>query len=147
MGDLFEDVGRWLMEKNWAFGAERKSHTFCFKAVTEEATFPVELEVRKEAPIIVGMVVFVPNAPISVREHMLKLISFVNFDAPMGGLEMKGKNGQVRFRHSITVEGFSMTAELLDNFILQLLKEASSVFPAFRAVMQGDTHLDALSFM
>jgi hypothetical protein len=146
--DLLQQICNFLREKQWSFVVQEALSRITLKVSTDdEKTYSVELHVRANVGIIIGMLRYPRKCDPDNLERMLKFLSRQNFELFMGGFEMSPETGVLKYRNSIDVESLELNADFIDNFVRGVATFGVLYAPALNAVLDGKSLDDANRFM
>ena len=134
---LIDEVARLLKEKDWNFHVNKERSFIIMKVGDKECQHPVEIQVKEEQQVIIGMLTYERKVDPEYREDMIRFMNKANFDFNMGGFEMDPESGQMKYRNSVDVEAIQLNAIFINNFMRTVAMFGSKYWEAVELVMNG----------
>ncbi|OHS98886.1 hypothetical protein TRFO_34793 [Tritrichomonas foetus] len=97
----------------------------------------MKIQFKEEANIVIATVSYKRKVPAEQRTAIVEFINQINIEISIGGFEMDRRDGEIRFRHSIDVEGLNCTEIFAHNFVNSVAMTGCKYYNALCSVMDG----------
>lgn len=141
MHALLEKAVEWLDGENWSYDViERSNGGHFIRAAYQGKNTKMDLVV--EARIETSLFFTYAYLPFSVPEHkkavMCELFSRINFNLNIGNFEFDMRDGEIRYKTSVDLDGSEITPKMIENMVSTTLSTADDFLPIMMAVIYGD---------
>lgn len=138
MGQLYNAVVDYLTEDGWHFGVAQEDVALHFGFQGRSNLWQCLCIVDEDK----GFVRFYSIAPVIVPEEQRAAVSEfltrANYGLPLGNFEMDYRDGEVRFKTSIDVEGGELTPTMIENLLKSNLTTMDQYLPGLMRVLYGN---------
>ncbi|PKK88818.1 MAG: hypothetical protein CVV64_17190 [Candidatus Wallbacteria bacterium HGW-Wallbacteria-1] len=137
MGKLHETVKAFMLDDDWHYESDEERFVIRCAIKCRNATFRIIMDSEEEME---RFRVFIMCPNFIPEEHRFRLCEFINranYGLRMGNFEMDMKDGEVRFRLSIDVEGGELTHMMIKNMIRSGYSLMDKYYPGIMAILYG----------
>lgn len=138
MGQLYNAVVDYLTEDGWHFGVAQEDVALHFGFQGRNNLWQCLCIVDEDK----GFVRFYSIAPVIVPEEsrgaVSEFLTRANYGLPLGNFEMDYRDGEVRFKTSIDVEGGELTPTMIENLLKSNLTTMDQYLPGLMRVLYGN---------
>ena len=132
-----EAVSNALTENNWAICRTEDESVIGFTVRLGEQLFPIELKCHDETRDICGRVVYLPEVPYAHRRRAVKFADMANSNRSNGCVRVDD-DGWISYSNSLSLYGISVTPQVIERFVLTLVKQATQIICGLRALLHGE---------
>ena len=145
---LFDVAVQWLKEDDWNFTEhERENGDKWTRSgyTADNSKFELVLDAREDAQIFFVYVYFPLKVPEKNRVAVAELVTRINYGIKIGNVELDMRDGEVRYKTSVDVEGSELVTKMVYNMVSASLSTSDTYFPAFMHICYGNkTAIEAL---
>lgn len=138
MGQIYNAVVDYLTEYGWHFGVAQEDVALHFGCQGRNNLWQCLCIVDEDK----GFVRFYSIAPVNVPEEyrgaVSEFLTRANYGLPLGNFEMDYRDGEVRFKTSIDVEGGELTSTMIENLLKSNLTTMDQYLPGLMQVLYGN---------
>jgi hypothetical protein len=132
-----------LQETGWSFVLMEHASRIQLQVPHNGRYHSVELQVREESQIILGMLAYKRKVDPENVDRMIHFMNKANFALLLGGFEMNPETGQVKYRNAVDVESLELTAVFVHNFLRSVAALGIKYADAVDAVLDGKSLKEA----
>jgi hypothetical protein len=138
MGRIFNAVVDYLTEDDWKYTVLDGESTLMLSFRGQSGSWQCFGRADEEKECFSFYSVLPPHAVEEKRPAVAEFINRANYGLIIGNFEMDYRDGQMRYKTSIDVEGGELTPKMIENIIYSNLMTMDDYFPGFMEVMYGD---------
>lgn len=151
MGKLFDVAIEWLNEDDWSFEENHRddgNNWTRSRYKGENATFDLVLDAREHQEVFYVYIYWPIVIPVEKRLEVAELITRINYGLMLGNFELDMRDGEIRYKVSVDVEGSQLVSKMIENMVRSALGTSDRYAPAVLSCCYGDkTPLDALKML
>jgi hypothetical protein len=136
-------VSELLQANRWSFILQEQASRIRLQIAHEGKTHSVEIQVREETQIILGMLTYKRKVDPENVERMISFMNKANFNLLIGGFEMNPETGEVKYRNAVDVESLELTQVFINNFLRSVAALGAQSCAAYEAVLDGKSLKEA----
>jgi len=137
MGILQEKIKSYLTDDQWVHDADDSTGIVRCTVKCRNASYRIIIH-SDEKLERQRFLVYCPNfVPEHLRSHLCEFINRANYGLKLGNFEMDMKDGELRFRVSIDVEGGELTDVMIRNMLSCGYATMDRYYPGIMAVLYG----------
>ena len=148
MGKLYDVVVTWLHEGDWEFVENQRDngdHWTRSRYKADNATFDLVLETSEAQEEFFVYVYWPTRVPPDRCGAVAELMARINYGMRLGNFELDMRDGEIRYKVSVDVEGAQLVPQMIENMVRAALSTADRYAPAIMSCSYGDKNaLDAL---
>ena len=148
MGKLFDVAVEWLKEDDWSYSESERDNGDKYTRSSysgDNSKFDLVLDAREETQIFFVYVYFPLKVPEKHRLAVSELMTRINYGLRIGNFEFDMKDGEVRYKASIDVEGSELVTKMIHNMVRASLSTSNTYVPAVMHICYGNkTAIEAL---
>jgi len=137
MGRIFNAVVDYLTEDDWKYTVLDGESTLMLSFRGKSGSWQCFGRADEEKQCFSFYSVLPPNATEEKRAVVAEFINRANYGLIVGNFEMDYRDGQVRYKTSIDIEGGELTPKMIENIVYANLMTMDDYFPGFMEVMYG----------
>ncbi|HZT80848.1 MAG TPA: YbjN domain-containing protein [Gemmataceae bacterium] len=138
MGRVFNAVVDYLTEDDWKFTVLEGDGAFVLSFRGKAGSWQCFGRADEEKECFTFYSILPPHAPEDKRLKVAEFVTRANYGLIIGNFELDFRDGQVRYKTSIDIEGGELTHKMVENLIYANLTTMDDYFPGFMSVMYGD---------
>lgn len=122
---IVDHLKRYLEDKQWHYSYYRprkndsqKSHHLCLRMRSKELDCSYLFRVQEKNALLAVYGILPFTIPESHHHAAMLLITQINYDMPIGNLELDTRDGELRYKNAIDVEAVGITDATID-YLLQ----------------------------
>src|SRR5262249_32831943 len=138
MGRVFNAVVDYLTEDDWKFTVLEGDGAFVLSFRGKSGSWQCFGRADEEKECFSFYSILPPHASEDKRGGVAEFVTRANYGLIIGNYELDRRDGQVRYKTSIDIEGGELTHKMVENLIYANLTTMDDYFPGFMAVMYGD---------
>jgi hypothetical protein len=143
---LLSQFAAFMKECNWVFTVDEEKSTIICWSTNEVASLRVLIMVKEQQKHVICTISWEMRCPRECRRNMVRLCTQLNYDLSLGFFAIDEQDGEVRYRHSVDVEGLELSAAFVANFLNGSVTNARKYYLTVDRVLHGATVEDALRF-
>jgi hypothetical protein len=140
---LLARVSELLQANRWSFVLQEQASRIRLQVSHEGRSHSVELQVREDSQVILGMLTYKRRADPESIDRMITFMNKANFDLLLGGFEMNPETGEVRYRNAVDVESLELTPVFMNNFLRSVAALGAQYCAAVEAILDGKSVKEA----
>lgn len=134
---LLQKWSECMKTKNWTHTVDNEKGLILFTVSNEIASLRFIFIFKESDDRIILLLTYERHCPELYRQIMADFANRVNYAIPIGFFAVDLSNGEVRFRHSIDVEGIEINSIFVDNFIKSCVTFCRRYYNPIQAIMNG----------
>jgi hypothetical protein len=138
MGRVFNAVVDYLTEDDWKFTVLEGDGALVLSFRGKSGSWQCFGRADEDKECFSFYSILPPHASEDRRQAVADFITRANYGLIIGNFEMDFRDGQVRYKTSIDVEGGELTSKMIENLVHANLMTMDDYFPGFMQVMFGD---------
>ncbi|HMF13200.1 MAG TPA: YbjN domain-containing protein [Gemmataceae bacterium] len=138
MGRIFNAVVDYLTEDDWKYTVLDGENALMLSFRGKSGSWQCFGRADEEKECFSFYSVLPPHAGEDRRAVVAEFINRANYGLIVGNFEMDYRDGQVRYKTSIDIEGGELTPKMIENIVYANLMTMDDYFPGFMDVMYGD---------
>ncbi len=138
MGRIFNAVVDYLTEDDWKFTVLEGDGALVLSFRGKSGSWQCYGRADEEKECFSFYSILPPHAAEEKKPAVAEFITRANYGLIIGNFEMDFRDGQVRYKTSIDIEGGELTSKLIENVIYANLTTMDDYFPGLMSVMYGD---------
>ena len=142
---LLEKWSKFMTDGNWSHTIDKEKNLIFFNVSNEIATLRMNIIIREDDDCVILIQSYEKHCPEKFRTTMLDFANRVNFAIPIGFFSVDMKDGEVRYRNAIDVEGIEITKTFVENFIKSGVVFSRRYYSPIQAIMNGSPIETALA--
>lgn len=145
MGRIFDAVTEVLRADGWSFSQLEGKTTLIMSANGTHGMYTVYIQAREEHEQVILYAMYGVKAPEHRRVEAMEYFTRANYGLVIGNFELDLRDGEVRYKTSLDVEGESLTPGLIKLLLSANLATADRYLPGFMLLLYGNvTPADAI---
>jgi len=142
MGDIFETMVEFFNREEWTYDQIPDQPILRLGMNGKNGKWVGYAQAREAQDQFVFYSVLPTTAPEDKRHQMAELLTRFNYGLVVGNWEMDYRDGEIRYKTSIDVEGDRLTTALVRNVVFLNLQMMDRTLPAIMGVMYGGISID-----
>ena len=138
MGRIFNAVVDYLSEDDWKYTVLDGEDALMLSFRGRSGSWQCFARADEEKECFSFYSVLPPHATEDKQAAVGEFINRANYGLIVGNFEMDYRDGQVRYKTSLDIEGGELTPKMIENIIYANLMTMDDYFPGFMDVMYGD---------
>ena len=122
---------------DWSYFVDSDKSTIVLFANGAVACLKIQMMVDEDTQRVVLLLPFEMLCPEKYRNTMAEYCCHVNSVISIGFMSVDMRDGEVRFRHSVDIEGTHPTPKFVDNFIKAAIGVGHRYYKAIHSIMFG----------
>jgi hypothetical protein len=140
---LTSQVAEAMTKAKWSYAVDASQNRIFCLCSNDDACLRLVIHVLEIQHEIIGFVALERRCPSACRPALLRFCHLANYEISIGFFSTDEKDGEVKFRHSVDVEGIVITSTFIDNFIKSILTAMRKRYLKIQKLMSGYS-LDAV---
>ncbi|HYF94595.1 MAG TPA: YbjN domain-containing protein [Symbiobacteriaceae bacterium] len=142
MGDIFDTMVEFFQREEWTYDQIPDQPILRLGMSGKSGKWVGYAQAREEQDQFVFYSILPVTAPEAKRHTMAELLTRMNYGLVVGNWEMDYRDGEIRYKTSIDVEGDRLSTALVRNVVLLNLQMMDRSLPAIMGVLYGGTSID-----
>jgi hypothetical protein len=138
MGQIQDSVEAFLARVEWAYERHPEDTALAVQIGGDNGRFALYIEIDEGRKQIVAYSLCPVRCPAEKRAAMAELTSRVNWGLVLGNFDLDMDHGDVRFKTSADVEGFTFTPDCCAGILYPNVLTLDRYLPAIMGVIYGD---------
>lgn len=138
MGRIFNAVVDYLTEDDWKYTVLDGESTLMLTFRGRSGSWQCFGRADEEKECFSFYSVLPPHIAEDKRPAVAEFINRANYGLIVGNFEMDYRDGQVRYKTSVDIEGGELTPKMIENLIYANLMTMDDYFPGFMEVLYAD---------
>lgn len=139
---IFSTVVKFLQENNLSFQQIKENECLVLGVEVKNGRFNCYVIVREEKKQMAFYSICPINTPESKRQSIAEFITKANYGMIIGNFELDFKDGEVRYKTSIDVEGDRLTSALIKQLVFSNIAMMDQYLPGIMSVIYGNASPD-----
>jgi hypothetical protein len=140
---LLKRIAAILQASQWSFALLPEVGRIKMKVTSKGQAHTVELQVREETQVVLGMLSYKRKCDPEYRHAMADFMNKHNSALSIGGLVMDPETGVCRFRHTMDVQDLNVTPVFVNNFVRAVASLGCNFWNPVELLMNGGSVDDA----
>ncbi len=137
MGRLLSVVEQFLTADDWNFEQIEDKDILKTGVRADNGTYLLFFDVKEEPEQVILYVIYEENVPEDKRAAVAEFLTRANYPLIIGNFEMDFRDGEVRYKVSIDIEGGLLVPKMVENMISAGVRTADWFYPGFQSVLEG----------
>lgn len=137
MGDIFDTMVEFFQREEWTYDQVSDQPILRLGMNGKNGKWVGYAQAREEQDQFVFYSVLPVTAPEQMRATMAELLTRLNYGLVIGNWEMDFRDGEVRYKTSVDVEGDRLSTNLVRNLVFLNLQMMDRSLPSIMGVMYG----------
>jgi hypothetical protein len=138
MGRIFNAVVDYLTEDDWKYTLLDGENTLMLSFRGKSGSWQCFGRADEVKECFSFYSILPPHASEDRRAAVAEFIMRANYGLIIGNFEMDYRDGQIRYKTSIDIEGGEITPKMIENLVYANLMTMDDYFPGFMEIMYGD---------
>lgn len=138
MGIIFEAVRQFFDEDNWRYCQINEEPVLMMDVSGKSGHFTCYARAREDAEQFIFYAVCPITAPENKRHAISEYLSRANYGLVIGNFELDFRDGEIRYKTSIDVEGAQLTPPLVKNMVYVTISMADKYLPGILSIIYGN---------
>lgn len=139
MGRIFTALVDHLIEDGWKFEIIEGQTALKFPVRGKSGRLNVYADVDEDREILAFYSYLPANVPPERFADMAEFITRANYGMRIGNFEMDYRDGELRYKTSLDIEGGELTSKLIENLLGANLSTMDRYFHGLMRVIYGDS--------
>lgn len=139
---IFSTVVEFLQENNLSFQQIKENECLVLGVEVKNGRFTCHVIVREEKKQMAFYSICPINTPESKRQSIAEFITKANYGMIIGNFELDFKDGEIRYKTSIDVEGDRLTPALIKQLVFSNIAMMDQYLPGIMSVIYGNASPD-----
>jgi hypothetical protein len=139
MGRIFSALVDHLLEDGWKFEIIDGQTALRFPVRAKSGRLNVYADVDEDKEILSFYSYLPANTPPERYADMAEFITRANYGMRIGNFEMDYRDGELRYKTSLDIEGGELTGKIIENLLGANLSTMDRYFHGLMRVIYGDT--------
>lgn len=145
MGKILGKVEEFLVTDGWTYEAVPERDAFACGLKGRNASYRLFFDVDEEDSLLMLYLVAQVSVPEERRSPAAEFFTRANWGLRIGNFELDLRDGEVRYKVSVDVEGGEIVAKMVENMIGAAVSTMDRYFPGLMAVAYaGESPQDAV---
>jgi len=137
MGDIFDTMYDFFQQEDWKFERMGEQPILRMGINGKNGKWACYAQAREDQEQFVFYSVCPVNAPDDKRVTIAELLTRLNYGLVIGNFEMDMRDGEIRYKTSVDVEGDRVSHALVRNVVFVNLQMMDRCLPAIMGCMYG----------
>lgn len=137
MGDIFDTMVEFFQREEWTYDQVSDQPILRLGMNGKNGKWVGYAQAREEQEQFVFYSVLPTTAPENMRHTVAELLTRLNYGLVIGNWEMDYRDGEIRYKTSVDVEGDRLSSALMRNLVFLNLQMMDRSLPAIMGVMYG----------
>jgi hypothetical protein len=138
MGRIFNAVVDYLTDDDWKYTVLDGETALMLSFRGRSGSWQCFARADEEKECFSFYSVLPPHTAEEKRAAIAEFINRANYGLIVGNFEIDYRDGQVRYKTSIDIEGGELTPKMIENLVYANLMTMDDYFPGFMEVLYGD---------
>jgi hypothetical protein len=143
MAPLLASVVQFFKEDGWNFAQEADAPVLRVRFRGHSGQWGCFAQTREEQQQVAFYSVYPSQVPPDKRAALAETLTWINYDLVVGNFELSMREGHLRYKTSIDVEGDRLTPALVKQMVYDNVLTMDRYLPAIEAVLSGEATPEA----